>query len=373
MVDLTSQYEQIREEVDTAIRGIMKSGRFINGPDVKKFQEELAGYLKVPHVITCGNGTDALQVALMSLPLEPGDEVITTPFSFIASIEVIKLLKLKPVLADIRPGTFNIDPERVESAITSRTRAIIPVHLFGQCADMQSLLNIAGKHDLWIIEDAAQALGASCRLSTGENKFAGTMGTIGCTSFFPSKNLGCYGDGGAIVTNDPERAARLQSIVNHGMKEKYHYRYVGVNSRLDTLQAAILRVKLKRLSQYNQRRTEAARYYNRALGNIEGLKIPERDENSSHIYHQYTMVLDQHNRDALKEHLSSREIPSMIYYPLPLHLQEAYSDLGYKKGDFPVTEELSSKVLSLPMHTELDEEQLNYIADAVKEFINKNK
>jgi dTDP-4-amino-4,6-dideoxygalactose transaminase len=370
MVDLGGQYQKIRAEINTAIQDVIDSTAYIRGPEVKLFQASLSDYLGTRHTITCGNGTDALQVAMMALDLKPGDEVITSPFTFISTIEVIKLLGLKPVLADIEASTFNIDPEKIEKVISKRTRAIVPVHLFGQCADMEKINLIAGKNGLFVIEDAAQSLGSDYFFKEGRRKKSGTIGTIGCTSFFPSKNLGTFGDGGAIFTDDPVLASRMYSITNHGMTEKYHYDLVGLNSRLDTIQAAILNVKLKYLDQYNQARREAAAFYDRIFSQAEGISIPEKKEFTTHIYHQYTLKVQQGKRNDLKAFLEKNRIPSMIYYPAPVHLQPAYLDLGYGHGAFPVAESISRMVLSLPMHTELDEEQLSYITAKVMEFLN---
>ena len=369
MVDLTGQYEKIKSDIDDAINEVLNSTAFIKGPAVRTFENELQEYLSSGSVISCGNGTDALQVAMMALGLEPGDEVITTPFTFIATIEVISLLGLKPVLADILPDTFNINPAEIRKLIGPKTRAIVPVHLFGQCVDMEEILSIAGEHDLRIIEDAAQAIGTDFFFSSGEVKKAGTIGDIGTTSFFPSKNLGAFGDGGAIFTNDQALGDKIRAMVNHGMKRRYYYDYVGVNSRLDTLQAAILSVKLKHLDEYIKARQDAAAFYDSHLKGLEHVTIPARTGSSTHTFHQYTLKVAD-GRDELKEFLDNREIPSMIYYPLGLHLQDAYRNLGYRKGDFPVTEELSGQVLSLPMHTELDQNQLEYIVNTIIEFYN---
>jgi dTDP-4-amino-4,6-dideoxygalactose transaminase len=370
MVDLNGQYEKIKTEVDNAIHSVLDSASFIKGPEVKTFENALASYLGARRVISCANGTDALQIAMMALGLKPGDEVITTPFTFVATVEVVKLLGLKPVFADIEPGSFNIDTSDLENKITAKTKAIVPVHLFGQCSNMEALTNLAQKHGLYIIEDAAQSLGNNYIFSNGTRQKSGTIGHIGCTSFFPSKNLGTYGDGGALFTNDPLLADKLQAIVNHGMVERYHYDYVGVNSRLDTLQAAILNVKLKYLDQYNLSRQLAAEFYDNALGDLKGITIPVRLPYSTHIFHQYTLRVEGGKRDALKSHLEKSSVPAMIYYPLSLHLQKAYSDLGYKKGDFPVTEKACEEVLSLPMHTELDQDQLQFITERIIEFVN---
>ena len=368
MVDLHTQYLKIREEINEAIGHVLESTAFIKGPEVKAFQEELAAYMDVPHCIACGNGTDALQVAMMALDLEPGDEVITTPFTFIATIEVIRLLGLKPVLVDIDPHTFNMNPGLLEKAITPKTRAIVPIHLFGQSAHMEPIRSLARENQLYVIEDAAQALGTDYRFDNGQVKKAGTLGEIGCTSFFPSKNLGAYGDGGALFTSDEKLAEKIGALVNHGMKKRYHYDYVGVNSRLDTLQAAILRVKLQYLDAYNEARQKVAAFYDRALGDLPGLSVPAKSPFSTHIYHQYTLQVDHGKRDALKAHLQEHNIPAMIYYPVPLHVQKAYADLGYREGDFPVTEAMCKRVLSLPVHTEMEQDQLEAVAGAVKGF-----
>ena len=361
MVDLRAQYEKLKPEIDEAITRVLESTAFIKGPDVKFFEEELQSFMGVKHVISCANGTDALQLAMMTLGLKPGDEVITTNFTFIATVEVIALLGLKPVIVDPDPFTFNISPEAVKKAVTSRTRAIVPVHLFGQCADMESILKIAAENNLYVIEDAAQATGAEYIFKDGSKKKAGTIGHIGTTSFFPSKNLGCYGDGGALYTNDDDLARKLRSIANHGMKARYHYNDVGVNSRLDTLQAAILRVKLKYLSQFNEARAKAADFYDEAFAGCLPLETPFRDKSSTHIFHQYTVKVKSGRRDELKKYLDSVNVPSMVYYPGPLHMQEAYRFLGYAENDFPVTSSLCKEVLSLPMHPDLEQDQLQLI------------
>lgn len=371
MVDLKGQYEKIKPEIDAAIQEVIDSSSFINGPAVHAFQNELEKYLGVKHVIPCANGTDALQVAMMGLNLHPGDEVITTSFTFISTAEVIALLKLTPVLVDVQPDTFNIDPSAIRKAITSKTKAIVPVHLFGQCADMEEILNIAAEYNLYVIEDTCQAIGSDYMFSDGTIKKAGTMGDVAGMSFFPSKNLGCYGDGGAIFTNNDELAKRMLSIVNHGMTVRYYHDHIGVNSRLDSIQAAILRVKLKYLDDYIKARRAAADYYDKAFAGIPKLKTPFRTPYSMHVFHQYTLLTTGINRDELQQFLSSKNIPAMIYYPVPIHIQKAYQDPRYKEGDFPVTEHLSKSVISLPMHTELDEEQLKYITSAVIEFVNK--
>ncbi|MEI7597079.1 MAG: DegT/DnrJ/EryC1/StrS family aminotransferase [Bacteroidota bacterium] len=372
MVDLKSQYEKIKSEIDLAIANVITSTAFINGPEVKAFQKELEQYLGVKHVIPCGNGTDALQVAMMALDLQPGDEVITTSFTFIATAEVIALLKLTPVVVDCEPDTFNISIDALRNAITPKTKAIVPVHLFGQCAEMEEIMQIAKDNNLIVIEDACQAIGADYKFSNGKKQKAGTIGHIGATSFFPSKNLGCYGDGGAIFTNDDKLAEKLRIVVNHGMVIRYHHDYVGVNSRLDSIQAAVLRIKLKQLDEYAAARNKAASFYNRAFANCENLVTPTVYSKSTHVFHQYTLVLKNIDRAKLLEFLAERDIPAMVYYPVAMHMQKAYQDSRYKEGDFPVTEILCKSVFSLPMHTELDEEQLKYITDSVLEFINKN-
>lgn len=369
MVDLKSQYEKIKSEVDKGIQEVIDSCAFINGPAVKTFQADLEDYLGVKHVIPCANGTDALQVSMMALGLKPGDEVITTSFTFIATAEVIALLELTPVLVDVEPDTFNIDPKAVEKAITAKTRAIVPVHLFGQCADMEALQEIADKHDLFIIEDACQAIGADYIFKDGSSKKAGTISNVGCTSFFPSKNLGCYGDGGAIFTNNDKLADEMRAVVNHGMKVRYYHDMVGVNSRLDSIQAAVLKVKLQYLDDYAKERRRVADYYDNAFKGHLNLQTPTRWENSTHVFHQYTLVTKDIDRAALQQHMMSKDVPAMIYYPVPLHMQKAYLDPRYKEGDFPITEMLSERVISLPMSTELDEEQLEYITSSVIEFL----
>ncbi|MEI8006334.1 MAG: DegT/DnrJ/EryC1/StrS family aminotransferase [Bacteroidota bacterium] len=370
MVDLRSQYLNMKSEIDNAIHEVIDSCAFINGPAVAAFQKDLENYLGIKHVIPCANGTDALQVSMMALGLQPGDEVITTSFTFIATAEVIALLRLTPVLVDVDPDTFNIDPEAIEKAITPKTKAIVPVHLFGQTAPMEEIMKIASKYKLFVIEDNCQAIGADYIFSDGSRKKAGTIGQIGCTSFFPSKNLGCYGDGGAIFTDDDELAKQLRVVVNHGMAVRYYHDYVGVNSRLDSIQAAILKVKLQYLDQYAAKRRAAADFYDKAFAGNPRLKTPVRYSKSNHVFHQYTLIAKDLDRAALIAHLNSKGIPAMIYYPVPLHLQKAYIDPRYKPGDFPVTEALSDSVFSLPMHTELDNEQLAYITTAVLEFVN---
>ena len=371
MVDLKTQYHHVKNEIDRAILDVVENTAFINGPAVKEFQTALEKYMGVKHVVNCANGTDALQIAMMALDLKPGDEVITTSFTFVATVEVIALLQLTPVLVDALPGTYNIDPIALEKAITPKTKAIVPVHLFGQCADMESIMTIANKHNLYVIEDNCQAIGAYYTFSDGTRKQAGTMGHIGTTSFFPSKNLGCYGDGGAMFTNDDTLAEKLRMIANHGMKVRYYHDSIGVNSRLDTIQAAVLTVKLKHLDTYIANRQRAAAYYDQAFANHPSIMIPVRDPKSTHVFHQYTLVLKNIDRAALQAKLQEKGIASMVYYPVPMHMQKAYTDPRYKEGDFPVTEELSSNVMSLPMHTELTDEQLAYIVNGVNEAISE--
>ncbi|WP_034669997.1 DegT/DnrJ/EryC1/StrS family aminotransferase [Chryseobacterium populi] len=368
MVDLQSQYYKIKNDVDNAVLNVMDSAAFINGPEVKSFQNELESYLDVKHVIPCANGTDALQIALMSLDLKEGDEVITADFTFAATVEVIHLLKLKSVLVDVDYDTFTISTEEIKKAITSRTKAIIPVHIFGQCANMEEILKIAEEHNLYVIEDNAQAIGSDYTFSDGTVKQAGTMSTVGTTSFFPSKNLGCYGDGGAIFTNNDELAHRLRGIVNHGMYERYYHDEVGVNSRLDSIQAAILRKKLPNLDSYNEARRKAADYYDEAFAGHENILTPKRAENSTHVFHQYTLRILNGKRNELQKFLTEKEIPAMIYYPVALRKQKAYFQES-NDADFVNTDRLLDQVISLPMHTELDEEQLKYITDAVLEFM----
>jgi len=373
MVDLKTQYENIRSEIDNAIFSVINSTAFIKGPDVKLFEEELQSYLEVKHVISCANGTDALQIVMMSLGLKPGDEVITTNFTFIATVETVALLGLRPAIVDPEPDNFNISLKKIQKAITRRTRAIVPVHLFGQCADMDGIMKLAKESNLLVIEDAAQATGADYIFPGGEIRKAGTIGNAGTTSFFPSKNLACYGDGGAVFTNDDDLAKKIRSIANHGMKIRYHYIDIGVNSRLDTLQAAILRVKLKYLDRFNNSRKAAADYYDEVLGGCSDIIVPQREKYSSHIFHQYTIRVKNGKRDELKKHLEEHKIPSMVYYPGPLHMQEAYRYLGYGEYDFPVTNALCKEVLSLPMHTEMDEKQLDFITRTILNFFERQK
>jgi len=371
MVDLKAQYKKIGPEIDGAMKSVLESTAFIKGPDIRLFEEELQDFMGIKHVISCANGTDALYLALLVLGLKPGDEVITTNFTFISTIEVVALLGLKLVIVDPDPGNFNISFEAIKKAITPRTKVIIPVHLFGQCADMESIMKLAATYNLFVIEDAAQATGADFIYRDGTIKKAGTIGHIGATSFFPSKNLGCYGDGGAIYTNDEAYALKLRSIANHGMKVRYHYDHIGLNSRLDTIQAAILRVKLKYLARFNTRRREVADLYDKGLSGCNSLTIPGRVSYSSHIFHQYTIKVKNGRRDELKEFLKSKNIPSMVYYPGPLHKQKAYRYLGYKDDHFTVTNTLCNEVLSLPMHPDMEQDQLDYIIFNILQFFNK--
>ena len=370
MVDLQGQYERIKNEVQASFEEVLNTTAFINGPQVQAFQKELENYMGVKHVIPCANGTDALQIAMMGLGLKEGDEVITADFTFAATVEVIALLKLTPVLVDVYDNTFDINIKAIEKAITPRTKAIVPVHLFGQPANMEAIMALAKKHNLFVIEDNAQAIGADYTFADGHKQKVGTIGHVGATSFFPSKNLGCYGDGGAIFTNDDDLAYTLRGIVNHGMYVRYHHDVVGVNSRLDSLQACVLRAKLPHLDTYNKKRRSFARMYSERLAanpNIITPEIPEGD--TAHVFHQYTIRITNGKRDALAEHLSTHGVPFGIYYPIPLHQQKAYTDPRYKEADFPVTNLLVQEVLSLPMHTELDEEQINFITKLIVDFV----
>lgn len=378
MVDLKGQYEGIKTEVNKSIAEVLDSSAFINGPQVHAFQKELEEYLGVKHVIPCANGTDALQICMMGLGLQPGDEVITADFTFAATVEVIALLNLTPVLVDVEPDSFNIDIKAIERAITPKTKAIVPVHLFGQCADMDAIMELAQKHDLYIIEDNAQAIGASYTSKSGGQKKVGTIGHVASTSFFPSKNLGCYGDGGAIFTNDDDLAHTIRGMVNHGMYKRYYHDVVGVNSRLDSIQAAVLRAKLPNLDSYNKKRREAAKKYSRAFEGQPNIATPKivcscgtgYDSCNCHVFHQYTLRILNGKRDGLVEHLNAHSVPCGVYYPVPLHLQKAYRDERYNEADFPVTNQLVKEVLSLPMHTELDDEQIQHIAHLVIDFVN---
>ncbi|WP_456867893.1 DegT/DnrJ/EryC1/StrS family aminotransferase [Galbibacter sp. BG1] len=376
MVDLQSQYSFIKEQVNNSITEVLESAAFINGPEVQNFQKELEEYLDVKHVIPCANGTDALQIAMMGLNLKPGDEVITVDFTFAATVEVIALLQLTPVLVDVDPATFNIDIEAIKKAITPKTKAIVPVHLFGQCANMEAIMEIAKEHNLYVIEDDAQGIGADYTFSNGVTKKSGAIGHVAATSFFPSKNLGCYGDGGAIFTNDDELAHTLRGIVNHGMYERYHHDVVGVNSRLDSIQAAVLRAKLPLLDTYNTKRRKAAVKYTEALKGHNHIITPAITEgaltenNNHHVFHQYTLRITNGKRDELVKFLNENGIPCGVYYPIPLHSQKAYMDSRYNENDFKVTNQLVKEVISLPMHTELDDDQILFITDKIKEFIN---
>jgi len=369
MVDLKTQYQKIKAEVDKAVIDVFESTAFINGPQVQEFSANLEKYLNVKHVIPCANGTDALQIAMMALGLQPGDEVITPSFTYIATTEVVALLKLKPVFVEVDPKTFCIDPESIKKAITSRTKAIVPVHLYGHVADMEKIMAIAAEHNLYVIEDVAQAIGAEYTFSNGTTKKAGTIGTIGCTSFFPSKNLGCYGDGGAIFTDDSDLAKRLRMVANHGQEKKYYHDVVGCNSRLDTVQAAVLNIKLRHLDEYIAARIKAADYYDNAFANNPKITTPYRASYGTHVFHQYTLVLESVNRDGLQEYLSSKGIPSMIYYPVPGHKQKMFASFDLPSLDLKTTDWLTERVISLPIHTELDEEQLNFITSSVLEYV----
>lgn len=370
MVDLQSQYYKIKADVDNAVLSVLNSAAYINGPEVKSFQTELEQYLDVKHVIPCANGTDALQVALMALKLKEDDEVITVDFTFAATVEVIHLLKLKSVFVDVDYDTFTMNIDKLKAAITPKTKAIIPVHLFGQCANMEEILKVAKEHDLHVIEDNAQAIGSDFTFSDGTVKKSGTMGILGTTSFFPSKNLGCYGDGGAIFTNDDDLAHMIRGIVNHGMYERYYHDEVGVNSRLDSIQATVLRKKLPLLDGYNEARRKAADYYDEVFAECEHILTPKRTEYSTHVFHQYTLRITNGKRNELQQFLTEKEIPAMIYYPVALRKQKAYFHES-NDTDFVNTDKLLEQVISLPMHTELDDEQLKYISDAVLEFMNK--
>jgi UDP-2-acetamido-2-deoxy-ribo-hexuluronate aminotransferase len=369
MVDLVTQYEKIKSEVNEATQNVFQTAQFINGPEVKAFQSNLEKYLDVKHVIPCANGTDALQIALMALGLKPGDEVITSDFTFAATVEVIGLLQLTPIIVDVDRDTFNISLTEIEKAITPKTKAIIPVHLFGHTCDMKPLLDLAKKHNIYLVEDTAQAIGAKYTFPDGTIKSAGTMGEIGTTSFFPSKNLGCYGDGGAIFTNDDELAAIMRSIVNHGMGERYYYDRLGVNSRLDSVQAAVLRIKLGHLDDYVAARQYAAAYYTNFFADFDTVETPTTAPYSTHVFHQYTLKIEGLDQYALQDFMKSKGIPAMIYYPMPLHTQKAYGAENFKHEDFPNTNALCKCVISLPMHTELDDEQLAYVCNAMKEFL----
>ena len=370
MVDLVGQYEEIKPEVDEAIMKVITSSRFIGGPEVKSFQEELASYLNAGSVITCANGTDALQIAMMALGLKPGDEVITASFTYVATAEVIALLNLTPVLVDVDSETFCLDVTQVKNAITDRTKAIVPVHLFGQCAPMEEIMKIANEHNLFVIEDTAQAIGATYTFSDGRKQKAGTIGHIGCTSFFPSKNLGCYGDGGAVFTNDSDLATKLRVTANHGQTKQYYHDFIGVNSRLDAIQAAILRCKLPHLDTYNTKRQNVALKYADALSKYDNVIAPKTADYTDHVFHQYTLQLIGIDRSHLRQYLADNDIPAMIYYPVPLHQQKAYTDSRYPTGHFPVSEKLASSVISLPISPNLTEEQQDFIISKLQEYLN---
>jgi dTDP-4-amino-4,6-dideoxygalactose transaminase len=371
MVDLISQYEKIKPAIDEAIFSVIQNAQFINGPEVAGFQNELQDYLGIKHVIPCANGTDALQIAMMSLGLKPGDEIITPSFTYIATTEVMALLGLTPIFVDVDPNTFCIDPSKIEAAITKKTKAIVPVHLYGQAADMNKIMTIAEKHQLFVIEDNAQAIGSDYHLDNGAVVKTGTIGHIGCTSFFPSKNLGCFGDGGAMCTNDDTLAEKIRMIANHGQSKRYYHDTVGCNSRLDSIQAAVLRIKLRQLDNYIDARRNVADYYDGVLGSIKGVSIPFRAHDSKHVFHQYTIKLEGIDRNGLNEYLASKEIPSMIYYPVPAHRQKMFAHFGSDATNLPVTDELTSIVISLPMHTEMQDEQLELITSEIIEYIQK--
>jgi dTDP-4-amino-4,6-dideoxygalactose transaminase len=370
MVDLKRQYQHIKSEIDQSIQEVIDETAFIGGKQVATFSRSLETYLDVAHVIPCANGTDALQIAMMALGLQPGDEVITPSFTYFATVEVVALLHLKPVFCEVDPLTFTMNPEELEKLITPKTKAIVPVHLYGQSADMEPILAIAKKHHLYVIEDNAQAIGGSYIFSNGDRKANGTMGDIGTTSFFPSKNLGCYGDGGALYTNNPELAERIKMIANHGQRKKYNHEIVGCNSRLDTIQAAVLLVKLKQLDSYCNARRAAAAIYDQAFESFPGIRIPYQAPYAHHVYHQYTLIIESSDRDEVKKMLEERGIPTMIYYPIPAHRQQMITQFGIQPADLPVTDWLTSRVISLPIHTEMDDEQIQYIITHVKEVVN---
>ncbi len=372
MVDLKGQYEKIKNEIDDAVLNCLASTAFINGPPVREFQTNLENYLKIKHVVPCANGTDALQIAMMALGLEPGDEVIVPSFTYVATAEVIALLRLTPIMVEVDENTFNVTAEIIEKAVTPHTKAIVPVHLFGQSCDMEPIMRVAEKYNLFVIEDNAQAIGADYFSKEGTSRKTGTIGHIGCTSFFPSKNLGCYGDGGAIFTDDDELAGKLRMIANHGQAKRYYHSIIGVNSRLDSIQAAILNVKLKRLDEYCEARRQVAEAYDAAFEGIEKLQTPVREPNSTHVFHQYTLQVKNGKRGELKKHLETDGIPSMIYYPVPLYKQEAFAQFVTEDFRLPITERLCDSVLSLPIHTEMKDEVLTKITDSVRSFFEKN-
>lgn len=371
MVDLVSQYAKIKPAIDSAILNVIENAQFINGPEVVGFKAELEKYLDVKHVIPCANGTDALQIALMALGLKAGDEVITPSFTYIATTEVMALLGLKPIFVDVDPDTFCIDASLIEKAITPNTKAIVPVHLYGQAAPMNEIMEIANRYNLAVIEDNAQAIGCDYQLNNGKTVKTGTIGTIGCTSFFPSKNLGCFGDGGAIFTNDDELAVKIKMISNHGQSKQYHHDVVGCNSRLDNIQAAILRIKLQHLDRYNDARRAVANHYDQFFAQFPQIKTPRRAKNSTHVFHQYTLQLEGIDRNELKSFLAEREIPAMIYYPIPAHRQKMFESFGSANTVLPVTDWLTERVISLPIHTEMEAEQLDKICNTIAEFINR--
>jgi UDP-2-acetamido-2-deoxy-ribo-hexuluronate aminotransferase len=373
MVDLKRQYAKIKEDVDSSIQEVINNTAFINGAPVQQFAEELQTYLGIKHVIPCANGTDALQIAMMALGFQPGDEVITPSFTYIATVEVMALLKLKPVFVDVDPKTFCMDVSKVEALITPKTKAIVPVHLYGQSADMEPILALGKKHNLYVLEDDAQAIGGHYTFGDGTKKANGTMGQIGCTSFFPSKNLGCYGDGGAMFTNDDSIAKDLRMVANHGQSVRYYHEVVGVNSRLDTIQAAVLRIKLKQLDTYCNARREVADYYNTAFANHENIITPFCANNSYHVYHQYTLVLENVDRNIVQERLQAVGIPSMIYYPVPAHKQNMFASFNVADTVLPVTDWLTPRVISLPIHTEMTQEELKYITTNFLTIINDLK
>jgi dTDP-4-amino-4,6-dideoxygalactose transaminase len=372
MVDLMSQYQNIKPAIDSAILNVIENAQFINGPDVANFQSELENYLNVKHVIPCANGTDALQIALMALGLKPGDEVITPSFTYIATTEVMALLGLNPVFVEVDKDTFCIDPTQIEAAITSKTKAIVPVHLYGQAANMDAIIEIAKTHKLFVVEDNAQAIGSDYYHTNGSVSKTGTIGDIGCTSFFPSKNLGCYGDGGAICTNNDELAAQMRMIANHGQSKRYYHDVVGCNSRLDTIQAAVLRIKLPNLDSYIEARRSVADHYDKFFAQFPQLKTPVRGKESKHVFHQYTLTVNGIDRDELNAFLATKDVPSMIYYPIPAHKQKMFSAFGSEHTVLPITDWLTERVISLPIHTEMEQDQLDYICEAVKAFIEKN-
>lgn len=373
MVDLVAQYQNIKSEVDTAIMNVIENAHFINGPEVATFQQELESYLNVKHVQPCANGTDALQIALMALGLKPGDEIITPSFTYIATTEVMALLGLKPVFVEVNPDTFCIDASKIEEVITSNTKAIVPVHLYGQAAPMNEIMKIAKKHNLFVVEDNAQAIGCDYTLTNGTVVKTGTIGDIGCTSFFPSKNLGCYGDGGALFTNNSELAVKIKMIANHGQSKKYYHDVVGCNSRLDTIQAAILRIKLRNLDTYNASRNKVADYYDNFFAQFPEIITPVRAANSNHVFHQYTLKVEGIDRDELNKYLAEREVPSMIYYPVPAHRQKMFESFGSSSTVLPITDWLTERVISLPIHTEMQQEHLDVICNTVADFIKSKK